>query len=92
MGIQPLGNRVAVKKDAKEESSESGIYLGNDADAPDVGTVVAIGTGKVLEDGSIQPMVIEVGDRVLISTGEEVNVDGETLVIIFEHDIVGKLT
>ena len=92
MGIRPLSNRVAVKKDPKDESSDSGIYLGQDADAPDVGTVVAVGEGKRLEDGTLQPMVIEVGDRVIISTGEEITVDGEKLFIIFEHDIVGKLT
>jgi len=90
MGIRPLRDRVAVKKDAKEESSDSGIYLGKDAEAPDVGTVVAVGDGKVLEDGTIQPMTIEVGDRVIISTGEEVTVDGEKLVILFEQDIIGK--
>ena len=92
MSIIPSGNRVAVRKDAQLEETESGIYLGKEGDEETgQGVVVAVGPGTRQEDGSYDPVSIEVGDRVIIGNGEEVTVDGEVLWLVFEQDIIGKI-
>ena len=93
--IRPLYDRVVIRRDKVEEVSEGGIVLpGGIEDEAGKATVVAVGQGKLLDDGTIRPMTVKEGDRVIVSkgTGAEVEFEGETLVILPEQDIVGVLS
>lgn len=93
--LRPLYDRVVIRRKEVEEVSKGGIVVpGGLDDKPDEGTVVSVGPGKVLEDGSIRPTTIKPGDKVIISkgTGMETELDGETLVIVNEEDVVGVLS
>jgi len=95
MDVRTLRDHVAIRRDVAEEVSEGGIHLGEkDKETPDVGTVVSVGTGKVLEDGSIQPMSVSVNDRVIFAkdAGTEIKIGKEILFVVRETDIVGILT
>lgn len=90
MNIQPLHDRVVVKPMAAEEKTKGGIILPDTAkEKPIEGTVVAVGTGKVSDDGKAQGLTVKVGDKVLYGkySGTEVSVDGEDLLIMRESDI-----
>ena len=68
MAIRPLHDRVVIKRVEAEEKTASGIVLpGAAAEKPDLGEVVAIGTGKLLENGSVRPLAVKVGDKVIIT-------------------------
>ena len=93
MNIRPLFDRIVVRRDDQADMAETGIYIGKSKDdQPNIGTVVRVGEGKRLEDGTFQPMTIKEGDRVIISAGEEITIDNEAFVVIFERDIVGIIT
>jgi chaperonin GroES len=92
MKIRPLHDRVIVKRLEEEKRTASGIVIpDNAAEKPDQGEVKAIGTGKVLDDGTIRPLALKVGDRVLFGkySGQSVKVDGEELLVMREEDIMG---
>jgi len=86
--IRPIGDKVVVKAEAEEEKTSGGIILPDTAkQKPQRGTVVAIGTGRLLDDGSHAAMTLKVGDRVFYSKygGNEVTVDGtEYLILDFD--------
>ena len=89
--LRPLADRVVVKPKAREEMTRSGIVLPDTAkEKPQEGTVIAAGTGKVLEDGSKVPMEVKVGDTVLYAkyAGTEYKIDGEEHLILRESDIL----
>lgn len=89
--LRPLADRVLVKPKAREEMTRSGIVLPDTAkEKPQEGTVIAVGTGKVLEDGNKVPMEIKVGDSVLYAkyAGTEYKIDGEEHLILRESDIL----
>ena len=92
MKIQPLGDRVVVKALEAEEKTKGGIVLPDTAkEKPQEGKVVAVGKGKVLEGGTIQPLEVKPGDKVLYGkySGTEVNTkEGEELLIMREEDIL----
>jgi chaperonin GroES len=92
MNIQPLGDRVVIKPLEAEEKTKGGIVLPDTAkEKPQEGKVLAVGKGRLLENGSIQPLEVKVGDRVLYSkySGTEVTTkEGEELLIIKEEDIL----
>ena len=92
MNIQPLGDRVVIKSLEAEEKTKGGIVLPDTAkEKPQEGKVVAVGKGKVLEDGKIQPLEVKVGDKVLYGkySGTEVTTkEGEELLILREEDIL----
>ena len=92
MNIHPLGDRVVIKPLEAEERTKGGIVLPDTAkEKPQEGKVLAVGKGKILENGSIQPLEVKVGDRVLYSkyAGTEVTTkEGEELLIIKEEDIL----
>ena len=91
--LQPLADRVLVKPIEKEEKTKSGIYLPDTAkEKPQEGEVVAIGPGKVTDDGKKIPMDLKVGDRVIYAKygGTEIKVDDEELIILRESDILAK--
>jgi chaperonin GroES len=92
--IQPLGSHVIVQRSTPAEQSKGGIVLPEKAkDKPKEGTVVAVGNGKVLEDGKRQTMQLKAGDRVLFTSyaGTEVKVSGDELVVMEESDILAVI-
>lgn len=92
--IQPLADRVIVKPQAAEEKTKGGLYLPDTAkEKPIEGTIVAVGAGKVTEDGKTVQMTVKVGDKVLYGkySGSEVSIDGEEYLIMRESDIFGIL-
>jgi len=94
MKIRPLQDRILVKRVEEEEKSAGGIIIPDTAkEKPQEGKVVAVGNGKVREDGSVQPLDVKKGDRLLFSkyAGTEVTLDGEEHLIIREDDVLGIL-
>lgn len=93
--LKPLGDRVIVKPVEKEEVSKGGIILPDTVkEKPQEGEVLAVGPGKVNDDGSRTVMEIAVGDRVMFSKwgGNEVTLDnGDKVLILHESDIIAKL-
>ncbi len=91
MKIQPLSDRIVVKPLEPEEKTKGGILLPDTAkEKPQEGKVVAVGNGKVLESGKVQPLEMKVGDRVLYGkySGTEVTTkEGEELLIMREDDV-----
>ncbi|MEG6616595.1 co-chaperone GroES [Peptococcaceae bacterium 1198_IL3148] len=91
MAIKPLADRVVVKALPSEEVTKSGIVLPDTAkEKPQQAEVIAVGPGRVLENGQRQPMDVKVGDKVLYSkyAGNEVKVDGEEYLILRDLDIL----
>jgi len=94
MKIKPLHDRVVIKRVEEETTTASGIVLpGSATEKPSEGKVLAIGPGKVLDNGSLHKMHVKVGDHVLFTkySGSEVTVDGEDLIIMREDDIMATL-
>jgi len=91
--LQPLADRVLVKPTEKEEKTKSGIYLPDTAkEKPQEGEIMAVGPGKLDENGKRIPMDLKVGDRVIYAKygGTEIKVDDEDLIILRESDILAK--
>ncbi len=92
MNIRPLHDRVIIKREEVETKSAGGIVLtGSAATKSTRGKVLAVGKGRVLNDGKIQPMDVKVGDTVIFSDSYGVKtekIDGEEVLIISEHDIL----
>ncbi len=89
--VTPLGDRVLVKRVAADDKTKGGIILPDTAkEKPREGIVVAIGNGKLLENGNRQPMSVKSKDRVLFSSyaGSEIKLDGEELLILGEDEIL----
>jgi chaperonin GroES len=89
--LRPLGDRLVLKPTPREEVTKSGIVLPDTAkEKPQEGEVLAVGPGKVLDDGSRGAMDVQVGQRVLYAkyAGTEFKVDGDELLIISEKDIL----
>jgi chaperonin GroES len=90
--IRPVGDRVVVKPAAREEVTRSGIVIPDTAkEKPQEGTVVALGTGKLDDNGKRVDFNVKVGDKVLISKygGTEIKIDGDNYLIMREDDILG---
>ena len=95
MKIRPLHDRVIVKRIEEERKTPGGIVIPDKAaEKPDQGEVLAIGTGKVMEDGKVRALDVKVGDRVLFGkySGSSVKVDGDELLVMREEDIMGVIT
>jgi len=91
--IKPLGDRVVIKPTPKEEISKGGIVLPDTAkEKPQDGKIVAVGPGKLTEDGKHIDMEVKVGDTVIYSkyAGTEIKVNDEELIILRESDILAK--
>lgn len=91
--LQPLGDRVVVKPVEKEEVTKGGIVLPDTVtERPQEGKVLAIGPGKMTDDGKRIPMDIKVGDIVIYAKygGSEIKEDGDELIILRESDILAK--
>jgi chaperonin GroES len=94
MKIRPLHDRVIVKRLEEERKSAGGILIpDNAAEKPDQGEVIAIGTGKVLEDGKNRPLDVKVGDRILFGkySGTSVKIEGTEYLVMREEDIMGVI-
>ena len=94
MGFRPLHDRVLVRRVEAEEKSQGGIIIPDTAkEKPIEGEVVAVGNGKVLEDGKVRPLDIKVGDRVLFSkyAGTDIKIEGEEHLMMREEDILGVI-
>ncbi|MCK6590406.1 MAG: co-chaperone GroES [Polyangiaceae bacterium] len=94
MKIRPLHDRVIVRRIKEEEKTKGGLYIPDTAkEKPIEGTVIAVGNGKVLEDGSVRKLDLKEGDRVLFGkySGNEVKIDGEEHLILREDEILGVL-
>lgn len=95
MKINPLGDRVVVKAVEQEERTKSGIVLPDTAkERPQEGSVIAVGPGRILDNGQKVPVEVNVGDRVLYSKygGTEVKLDGEEYLILSERDVLAVLS
>lgn len=94
VSIRPLGEKVLVKRMEAEERTAGGIVLPETAkEKPKRGTVLSVGDGRLLEDGSRKPLDVKKGDKVLFTSyaGTEVKVDGEEVLIMDESDILAVL-
>src|SRR5512136_1278995 len=93
-GIRPLQDRVIVKRVKEEEKTKGGIIIPDTAkEKPIEGEVIAVGNGKVQEDGTVRKLDVKAGDRVLFSkyAGTEVKIEGEEHLIMREEDILGVI-
>lgn len=91
MKLKPLGDRVIIKVLEKEEKTSSGIVLPDKAkEKPQEGEVMAVGPGRILEDGTRVQMEVKVGDKVVFSkyAGSEIKIDGEEYLILRQDDIL----
>ncbi len=92
MKIRPLHDRIIVKRLEEERKTASGIVIPDTAaEKPDQGEIIAVGKGKILEDGSVRALEVKVGDRVLFGkySGQAVKVQGEELLVMREEDVMG---
>ncbi len=93
--IRPVGDRVVVKPAAKEEVTKSGIVIPDTAkEKPQEGTVVAVGSGRLLDNGERAALEVREGDRVLFAkySGTEFKLDGEEYLVLKESDILAVLS
>lgn len=91
MNIRPLHDRVIVKRMEEETTTAGGIVLPSTAaEKPSRGTVVAVGKGKILENGDVRPLDVKVGDQVLFGkySGSEVKVNDDELLVVREEEIM----
>jgi chaperonin GroES len=94
VNLKPLGDRVLVKAVEVSEEVKGGIIIPDSAkEKPQEAEVIALGTGKKKDDGTVQAFEVKVGDRVIISKygGTEVKLDGDTYQLIREDDILGVI-
>ena len=94
MKIRPLQDRIIVKRMESEEKTVGGIIIPDNAkEKPMEGKVIAVGNGKLLDDGKLRKPDVKVGDRVLFSkyAGSEVKIDGDEHLILREDDILGVI-
>jgi chaperonin GroES len=91
--LQPTGDRLVVKPTQSEEKTKSGIYIPDTAkEKPQEGKVIAVGPGKMTDEGKRIPMDVEVGDIIIYAKygGSEIKLDEEELIIVRESDILAK--
>ena len=93
MKIRPLHDRLIVRRQEEERTTSSGIVIPESASAekPDQGVVEAVGNGKLLDDGNVRKLDVNVGDKVLFGkyAGQAVKVDGDELLVMKEEDVMG---
>jgi chaperonin GroES len=94
MKVRPLHDRVSVKRLEEERTSPGGIVIPDTAaEKPVQGKIVAVGKGKILENGTVRPLDVKVGDKILFGKygGTEVKVDGEDLLVMREEDVMAVI-
>lgn len=94
MHIRPLYDRVIVKRIEQQRQTASGIVIPDSAaEKPEQGEVIAVGSGRLLKDGTLRPLDVKVGDRVLFSKygGQTVKLENEELLVLREDDLMGVI-
>jgi chaperonin GroES len=94
MNIRPLHDRLIVKRWEEEKTTPGGIVIPDTAaEKPIKGEVIAVGNGKVLDDGKVRPLQVKKGDKVLFGkySGTEIKVDGEEYLVLREEDVMGVI-
>ena len=94
MNIRPLHDRVVIKRMEEETTSAGGIVIPDTAtEKPARGTILAVGNGKVTDNGEVRALDVKVGDEVLFGkySGTELTVDGEDVIVMREDDIMGVI-
>jgi len=94
MKSRPLHDRVIVKREDEERKSPGGIVIPDTAaEKPIRGKIVAVGKGKILENGNVRPLDLKVGDKILFGKygGTEVKVDGDELLVMREEDVMAVI-
>lgn len=94
MQVRPLHDRVLVKRFSEEERSKGGIIIPDTAkEKPIQGEVIAVGQGRITEDGKVRPLDVKKGDRILFGkyAGTEIKIDGDEYLMMREEDILGVL-
>ena len=94
MNIRPLQDRVVVRREEEETKSAGGIVLpGSATEKPSKGEILAVGAGRILENGEVRPVDLKVGDKVIFGQygGNTVKIDGEELLILSESEIFGVI-
>ena len=94
MTVRPLFDRILVKRNDEPTKSKGGLFLPETAkEKPVEGTVLAVGNGRVADDGKVTPLTVKVGDKVVFGkySGTEIKVDGEDRLILREDDVLGVL-
>jgi chaperonin GroES len=92
--LKPLGDRIIAKSTGGEEITKGGIVLPDTAkEKPQEGEVLAVGPGKLLDNGKMEPMDVKVGDKIIFSKygGTEIKVDGEEYIILRQDDVLAVL-
>jgi len=92
--IRPLHDRVIIKRLEEERTSPGGIVIPDSAaEKPIKGKVIAVGKGKILENGEVRPLDVKVGDHILFGkySGTEVKVDGDELLVMREEDVMAVI-
>ena len=94
MKFRPLHDRILVRRIEEQQKSKGGIIIPDTAkEKPQEGRVIAVGTGRILEDGTVRPLDVKKGDRILFGkySGSEIKIDGEEHTIMREEDILAVL-
>ena len=94
MNVRPLHDRVIVEREEEERTSAGGIVIPDTAtEKPIRGKVVATGKGKILDDGTVRPLDVKAGDKVLFGkySGTEIKIDGDELLVMREEDIMAVI-
>ena len=92
MHLRPLYDRIIVKRVEHQTTSAGGIVIPDSAaEKPEQGEVIAVGSGRLLQDGSIRPLQVKQGDRVIFGkySGTTVKIDGDELLVLREEDVFG---
>ncbi len=90
--LKPLGDRLVVQAAEREEKTASGIFLPDSAqEKPLMGTVLAAGPGRVLDNGTVLPLEVKAGDKILFGkySGTEIKIEGESYLILKESEVLG---
>ncbi len=92
MKFKPLQDRILIRRIEEKETKQGGIIIPDTAkEKPQQGEVIAVGTGKILEDGSKRAVDVKVGDKILFGkyAGTDIKIEGEELLILREDDVLG---
>ena len=95
MQVRPLHDRVLVKRFNEEERTKSGLFIPDTAkEKPIQGEIIAVGQGRIGDDGKVRPLDVKKGDRVLFGkyAGTEIKIEGEEFLMMREEDILGVLS